>query len=188
MTQPSKAQETAKSWYETHKDEEYEIVSDGDGLLVRRMLPWAPQLLPPESFSDEMAHIDLFRKHAMGYTISVEPDGLQPLEEVTDIEEAGRRCQIVQACIHSRACGWPIPPTTSEFYDALRALKPTHRQRSIVSMWAHESAPQDMFLGWLQWAYSWRELVAALHRNECHRRGDLNEYVNHYRSEYFGGN
>jgi len=166
--------------YEDYKDQERVLIDEYKGLKVYQRLPWAPALLPARHFSDEIAPLHLFRKYAMRYTVLLQPDGLPPLEEVTDPEEAGRRCCMVNACINSKACGWVNPPTVSEFFDALRATEPTSRQAAIVRMWGLEAEPVQMFVAWLQRGYSWQVLVESLHLNECHRKGRLNQYLNRF--------
>ena len=55
---------------------------------------------------------------------------------------------------------------------------PSHWQATIVAMWAQEAEPREMLRAWVQRAYSWRTLVAALHRHGLTRRGNLNDYLN----------
>jgi len=172
--------ELEKRAFEDRTDQERWLIDEYKGLKVYQKTPWGPKLLPASYFSDDIAPLHLFRKYAMRYTVLLKPNGLPPLESVTSPEEAGRRCYAISACIASKACGWPDPPTTSEVYDAIRATEPTPRQFAIVQMWGLEAEPVQIFLAWLQRAYSWQVLVESLHRNACHRRGELNEYLNHF--------
>ena len=165
---------------EDHINRDRVLIKEYKGLKIYQRTPWGPALLPAIDFSDEIAPIHLFKQYAMRYTVYLKPDGLTPLVEVTDPEEAGRRCRMVNACINSKTCGWVNPPTSSEFYDALRATAPSSRQTAIVRMWASETEPVQMFVAWLQRCYSWKVLVESLHRNECHRRGSLNQYLNRF--------
>ena len=54
----------------------------------------------------------------------------------------------------------------SELYDAMRESEPTRRQKNIVNMWATEATPREIFKAWAEHAYTWRQLVTALHRSE----------------------
>ena len=67
----------------------------------------------------------------------------------------------------SSCAGWKRRPTASEFYDAVRADEPTERQDAIVRMWGSEASLADLLEAWAQQAYTFRQLVAALHRAGC---------------------
>ena len=119
--------------------------------LIARHLPypcrWPCELGPPEAFSDEPGPADYF---------DLWPDH--------DPACMGAESAAVARRIASSCAGWPHRPTGQEFYDALRAERPTARQRAIVGMWAVEASRLDMLDAHGERVYSWRRLVAALHR------------------------
>ena len=119
--------------------------------LTARHLPypcrWPCELGPPEAFSDEPGPADYF---------DLWPDH-DPACMGADSVAVARR-------IASSCAGWPHRPTGQELYDALRAERPTARQRAIVGMWAAEASRLDMLDAHGERVYSWRRLVAALHR------------------------
>ena len=64
-----------------------------------------------------------------------------------------------------RCAGWPRTPTGREFYEAVRAKRPTSRQRAILDAWANQADWTEVLQAWAEHAYTMRELVAALRRN-----------------------
>ena len=115
-----------------------------------------PSLQPAEDFPDELAAL-----------------GLCPV-----VEDSERNAKAVRVRIARSTAGWPLRPTAGEFHEAIRETRPTDRQAAIVAMWAQEAEPREMLMAWVQRAYSWRILVAALHRHGLTRRGSLNDYLN----------
>ena len=108
--------------------------------------PWAPAtLLPPEAFSDAEA---------------TERDFLRLCEPSAG---TGRQAAAVHRRIMSSCAGWKRRPTTEEFYEAVRATRPTRRQQVIVDMWGREATFQELLEAWVQRAYTDRQLVRALH-------------------------
>ena len=108
---------------------------------------WAPAtLLPAEAFSDEPAGEAVFRRLCGPET------------------PRGRHAWAVHRRIMSSCAGWEKHPTAGEFYDAVRASRPTDRQKVIVRMWGAEATLEDLVEAWAQQAYTFRQLVRALHR------------------------
>ena len=108
---------------------------------------WAPAtLLPAEAFSDEPAGESVFRRLCAPET------------------PRGRHARAVHRRIMSSCAGWEKRPTAGEFYDAVRASRPTDRQKVIVRMWGAEATLEDLVEAWAQQAYTFRQLVRALHR------------------------
>ena len=103
-------------------------------------------LLPPNAFSDRPASEDDFRRLCADGTPS------------------GRHACAVQRRLASGCAGWKQRPTAEEFYDAVRAERPTNRQAGIIRMWGAEATAGELIEAWVQRAYTLRELVAALHR------------------------
>lgn len=89
-----------------------------------------------------------------------------------DPDHMGRTSEAVARRLISSCAGWPRRPTASEFYDAIRAERPTRRQQVLISVWAVEASSLDLFDAWGEHVYTWRQLVAALHR-----AGPINTYV-----------
>ncbi len=113
------------------------------------------KLLPPEHFSDEPAP----------------PETLYQLFPQTrrhpfDPTRVGRRSQAVAARIATSCCGWPVKPTPDEFYDAIRNPRPSDREKALILMWIKEATMPEIMRAWSQQVYTWRQLVAALHRVE----------------------
>ena len=129
---------------------------EGMALQVRIRARGEPALRSPEHFSRELAPPDPF----------------------FSVQDTAARDGAIKARIARSTAGWRVRPTPAEFHVALRAAHPTERQRAVVEMWAREAAPREMLLAWLQQAYDWRTLVAALHRHGQTRRGELNGYLN----------
>lgn len=94
-------------------------------------------------------------------------------------ESTGRNSSTVRSLFMSCTAGWPIPPTSEEFYLALRADEPSSRQKAVIRTWLAEAAYGEIMLAWVEEAFSWRELVAAVHRIG-YRRNDLNRYLNQF--------
>ena len=107
----------------------------------------ACKLKPPEAFSDEPAP----------------PEALRSLCPGLDPALTGRRSHAVQWRIARSCCGWGQPPTTEEFYDAFHTDTPDRRQKSIIYMWGTEATFTELFEAWAQHAYTFRDLVRALH-------------------------
>ncbi len=80
----------------------------------------------------------------------------------------------------SSCAGWVRKPTAPEFYRAIRAQKPTARQKALVRLWISEATNEEITLAWLENAYSYQELAAAIHRNGVNypdRNRELNRLV-----------
>ena len=102
---------------------------------------------PPEAFSDELAPDDYF-----DFWPNHDPARMGPTSEAV-------RRRILSSC-----AGWPRRPSGQEFYDALRTEALTPRQTALLGMWAAEASTLDLFDAWGERVYTWRRLVAALHR------------------------
>lgn len=94
---------------------------------------WAPAtLLPPEAFSDaEATPRDFPRLCKPG-------------------AGTGRHAAAVHRRIMSSCAGWRRRPTAKEFYEAVRATRPTVRQQAIVDMWGREATFQELLEAWAQ--------------------------------------
>ena len=94
-------------------------------------------------------------------------------------EDTGKNSSAVRSRFMSCTAGWPVPPTSEDLYIALRADEPSSRQKAVTRTWLAEAAYREIMLAWLEEAFSWRELVAAVHRVE-YQRNDLNRYLNQF--------
>ena len=119
-------------------------------------------LLPPEAFPT--------------------PEDIRPDPELrrrggTPDEEIGPNSHAVYWRLFSSCAGWPHPPTPGEFYDAIREQNPSLRQRAVLRTWFREATDSEILRGWIEEAYTWPMLVAAVHRID-YRRNALNHYLN----------
>ena len=108
-------------------------------------------LAPPEAFSHRRADARVREDYLPGH-------------DPTAIRE---RSSTVDSRISSSCCGWVVPPTVAEFYDAVHAETPTTRQRALIRMWTKEAGPDEIVLAWVEEVHTIRELVAAVHRAQA---------------------
>ena len=92
-------------------------------------------------------------------------------------DETGPDSRTVYWRFFSSCAGWPRPPTPREFYTAIREENPDRRQRAVLRIWLREATNSEILRGWIEEAYTWPMLVAAIHRIGYHRN-DLNCYLN----------
>lgn len=91
--------------------------------------------------------------------------------------ETGRNSRTVRWRFCSSCAGWPRPPTPAEFHEAVRAANPDRRQRAVLRTWLIEATNREIARVWIEEAYTWPMLVAAIHRIRYHRNA-LNYYLN----------
>ena len=91
--------------------------------------------------------------------------------------ETGANSRSVRTRLASSCAGWPVPPDAAEFFAAVRSPQPDVRQCAIVCAWAREATHGEVMRGWLEEAYTWPILVAALHRTGA-GHPDLFELLN----------
>ncbi len=108
-------------------------------------IPRRCELRPPEAFSADPAP----------------PEALDSLCPGVDPAETGRNARAVEGRIGSSCAGWAKPPTPGEFYEAVRAGRPTERQKAIVLMWVTEATTHELMAAWAQHAYTFRQLAQA---------------------------
>ena len=92
-------------------------------------------------------------------------------------EETGANSHAVYWRFFSSCAGWPRPPSPEEFYQAIRAEHPSRRQQAVLLVWFCEATDSEILHGWIEEAYTWPMLVAAVHRIG-YRRNALNHYLN----------
>ena len=105
-------------------------------------------LAPAEAFGDRRGSAELRARCG----IRTEPGATGP-------ESSAVAARIAGSC-----AGWVEPPTAAEFFEAVRAEAPTTRQADIISMWLLEATNDEVLLAWAEEAYSFRELVNAIHK------------------------
>ncbi len=95
-------------------------------------------------------------------------------------EDLGRKSKAVRIRLIRSCAGWERTPTNAEFHDALRAEKPSARQKAILHTWLSEATMEELWTAEMEGAYTWPELVRALHRaglQDMHRCAELNRMV-----------
>ena len=117
--------------------------------LRKRYRDWVPRDLgPPEVFSDRR-----------GSATEREHYGLD-----VPAEETGRRSRTVTSRLRMSCAGWRKVPSAEEFHDAVHRPAGTDREAAILLTWFHEAEMAEQLDARLEEAYSWRQLVRALHR------------------------
>lgn len=111
-------------------------------------------LLAEEHFEDEYAH------------------GTGTTTRTTGSESGTIRSLLAGAC-----AGWRTKPDSKEFYEAMRAKKPSKRQTTIAAVLIMEGSLNDVLLAYQEGAFTWRQLARAMHRAGRYS-GQLARYVN----------
>ena len=106
------------------------------------------ELAPPELFTDREGSAAERKR----YGLDVPAD------------ETGRRSRTVTSRLRMSCAGWRKVPTAEEFHDAVHRPAGTGREAAILLAWFHEAEMGEQLDARLEEAYSWRELVRALHR------------------------
>ena len=78
----------------------------------------------------------------------------------------GRKSATIKGMIAGECCGWPEPPTSDEVYEAMRAERPTRRQRSMIDMVLRADF-EKVFGAWMEGAFTWRQVARAIGRQAC---------------------
>ena len=141
-----------------------EITWIGNTIIVRqdhRAIPW--ELPRPEAFSD---------RHA--------PEHVRRLLPNYEPKETGRAAPVLRWRVTSSCAGYSRKASGAELYDALHAQQPTPRQEALVAMWTSEASDGEVLRGWAQGAYTFKELVAAMHRCGCTRNWQRNHFLRNH--------
>ena len=80
------------------------------------------------------------------------------------VDETGRRSRTVTSRLRMSCAGWRKVPSAEEFHDAVHRPAGTDREAAILLTWFHEAEMAEQLDARLEEAYSWRQLVRALHR------------------------
>ena len=130
--------------------------------------PWETEpceLLPPDDF-DDAAGTPIDRRTLRSRFGESE-------------EDTGPDSSAVRSRFMSCTAGWPVPPTSGEFYLAVQAEDPSSRQKTVIRAWLAEATYREIIRAWMEEAFSWRDLVAAVHRVGYCSNG-LNRYLNQF--------
>ena len=138
-----------------------------DGLrgLVLYNPEHAEVLLPPDRFSDDYVS---------------ESEFLESRAWHHDVRDKGLSSKVLRMRMASSTAGWRNPSSGEELYHAIHALEPTARQTAVVRSWEAEVDDFEIFEAYLDQAYSFRVLAAALHRSglvRCKSAAFLNKFA-----------
>ena len=140
-----------------------EITWLDDMIIVRQDRRAIPcKLARPEAFSHRRA-----------------PKHLKQILPDYDPKATGPAARVLRRRVGSSCAGYAAKATATELYEALHAEMPTPRQKALVSMWTNEATDGEILRGWVQDAYTFRELIAAMHRCECTRNWERNRFLRH---------
>ena len=76
----------------------------------------------------------------------------------------GENSPTVAGRLRMSCAGWTKVPSAQEFYQAVHDPTGSERETAILLTWYHEADTLEHAKARLEGAYSWRELVQALHR------------------------
>ena len=79
-------------------------------------------------------------------------------------DETGPHSRTVTSRLRMSCAGWRTVPTAAEFYEAVHRPSGADRETAILLTWYHEADMAEQLYAQLEGAYSWRQLVRALHR------------------------
>ena len=109
-----------------------------------------PDILgPPEVFPDEPA--DWRHRRYCGHVV---PD-----------RETGPNSRTVTSRLRMSCTTWENVPTARDMYNAIHNPKDTDQELGMLFVWFHEADMSEQMYAYLEGAYTWRSLAAALHRN-----------------------
>ena len=114
-------------------------------------------VLPPERFSDDYA----------------------PADPRFAGEKRGAEADEINGLLSTCCSGWRQPPKPREFYEAVRTTKPTQRQEMVISVLIEEAPNDVVAVAFLQGAFTWRQLAAAM-RRQGRYSARLAQYVNRH--------
>ena len=110
--------------------------------------PPFPRVLPPARFSPAQAT----------------REQCEMVDAPTGPDDTGPRSRSIRMRLGFSCGGWKRPPSSEEFYAAVRAESPDERQRAILDVWSNEAEDIEVLDAWTEHAYTFRELAAALER------------------------
>lgn len=117
--------------------------------MTKRTIGWIiEELKHPETFDNE--HGDADEKRRGRVTRANDRDG--------------ENSPTVASRLRMSCAGWTKVPSAQEFYQAVHNPTGSERETAILLTWYHEADTLEHAMARLEGAYSWRELVQALHR------------------------
>ena len=78
--------------------------------------------------------------------------------------KTGPRSRTVTSRLRMSCAGWHTVPSAADFHEAIHQPAGTDRETAILLTWFHEAEMEEQLDARLEGAYSWRQLVRALHR------------------------
>ena len=103
-------------------------------------------------------------------------------DEYNSTTEGGRGSSKTIAGLLAGACaGWARQPNAAGFQEAMRASKPSRRQRSIIAVLISEATLDEVLMAHREGAFTWRQLSERMHQRGRYS-GKLARYVNMRRS------
>ena len=130
--------------------------------------PWVTEpcdLLPPAAFYGEEAPrppADLLRCCGVDARIPTGPES-----------------RTVEMRLFSECAGWRTPATAAELYRSMRAPRPDARQLLVMRTWLRAASFSELLGGWIEYAYTWHDLVRAAHQTGPHRN-ELKHWLNDF--------
>lgn len=108
----------------------------------------------------------------------------QHLAHRTPGESTGPNSTALERRIGKSCAGWEQALTSREFFEALRAVHPTDRQKTLVALWVLEPDMYEVTEAWMEGAYTLKGLAAAMHRTghariHPRRNRELNRFARH---------
>ena len=107
------------------------------------------------------------------------PKSLRTLDPNWDEEKTGPKARAFKQRIESSCAGWGRKPTS----EALHEEHPNTYQQALISMWVNEATEAEIMDGWIQEAYTLRELVEAMHRTGNTWNTSRNRWIRNWLSE-----
>lgn len=96
------------------------------------------------------------------------PDAFPALYAPRHPDATGRRgpeSPTVEGVLTSSCCGWSRRPDAREFFEALRADRPTSRQLAVGCAFINEADIDQILTAHLEGAFTWRQLALLMHRS-----------------------
>ena len=133
--------------------------------IVMHNPDYAEALLPSERFSDEYAS---------------DAEFFESRTEYDDPAGRGAHSKALKMRMASISAGWETPSSGEELHAAIHAGEPDDRQIAVIRSWEAETDEHEIFEAFLEQAYSFKALAAALHRaglERCKSAAFMNQFA-----------